>query len=648
MKAKAKIGVSISTICDNKLAPREAGQFGRVMDSLHAYARKRLHIVKDPQQGGPAIAQIAQMELEHQLWEHPDIIEDYVQENPDALPHKDLRLARGWQNSITDTFLVISHDADGSVFVGKSGVMRVAGVDKGVSEQMPETPALVMTTLIPAFGRIVPATPLFDVGRGNSSLKTQLRERYLHLRDPKALEGGGAFERAARAWHLQNEETQSEEPQVPTALSEPGFHRGILAGLNASEREELVLSHMTDRISTDPRSLDPQLWLVVEGDREVPTMAEAIDLLPLDEQDSLARRAGITEEHEEEYEDHEELVRDLVQRYAHDATLLEEAILAADEESLDLFLRAAKTGVTSVNLKDKPGMLLVDPLTPYASHFIDGTTLTVRVNQDVRRLVEQVNTDELLERRGRLAPFVQFARAALFYYGIVSLTEAHRQYLRLHPESLSLGEFEQRMVEASAQRGSGFMRWESDGVAYLAQDPGHPQPHRIAEMVVGPDGALKELEEDQERSEALSRLIANIVEERAERKRKHLVENHARFEPCPFPPTLETKGISLWCTNLPAAQKLKAFLDGMVPDGEDDYEFADRLVAEMVERDDPSSPDIDLYDAILEDAGYGNASDATWTWLKRLVWDLHREMPIPEAYGWSLAKIRELIVTEQD
>lgn len=99
------------------------------------------------------------MKVRNALWEHPELIDAYVQENPDALPEETLEIVRKWRGFIQGTFFLFRHLKKGSIFIGGEGnqVYSVQGVTQPLEEIMPSEilPQMVQAVLLPFKGCIV-------------------------------------------------------------------------------------------------------------------------------------------------------------------------------------------------------------------------------------------------------------------------------------------------------------------------------------------------------------------------------------------------------------------------------------------------------------------------------------------------------------
>ncbi len=93
-----------------------------------------------------------------ELWKNPELIEAYVQENPDALPGEELAIIQRWKSFIKGSFFILRHLKKGSIFIGnKDQVYAVHGIQDSLDEVIPSyaLPQMVEAVLLPYKGQII-------------------------------------------------------------------------------------------------------------------------------------------------------------------------------------------------------------------------------------------------------------------------------------------------------------------------------------------------------------------------------------------------------------------------------------------------------------------------------------------------------------
>ena len=92
------------------------------------------------------------------LWKSPELIEAYVQENPDALPSDQLEIVGKWKSFVKGSFFILRHLKKGSIFIGKDDkVYAVHGIQDPLEEVIPSyaLPHMVEAILLPFKGKII-------------------------------------------------------------------------------------------------------------------------------------------------------------------------------------------------------------------------------------------------------------------------------------------------------------------------------------------------------------------------------------------------------------------------------------------------------------------------------------------------------------
>lgn len=92
------------------------------------------------------------------LWEHPELIEAYVQENPDALLPEELGIIQKWKGFVKGSFFILRHLKKGSIFIGDDNqVYSVQGIQDALDELIPSyaLPQMVIAVLLSFKGQII-------------------------------------------------------------------------------------------------------------------------------------------------------------------------------------------------------------------------------------------------------------------------------------------------------------------------------------------------------------------------------------------------------------------------------------------------------------------------------------------------------------
>jgi hypothetical protein len=143
------------------LSPDEAQLFYDLMWKLQYYVNQKQGVHKGIQSLEAYAHLPTELKLQTRdvIWKKPHLIDEYVQENPDALPDEKLEILRKWKGFIKGSFFIFRHLKKGSIFIGGQGdqVYSVQGLTEPLEEIVPSEvlPQAVETVLLPFKGRII-------------------------------------------------------------------------------------------------------------------------------------------------------------------------------------------------------------------------------------------------------------------------------------------------------------------------------------------------------------------------------------------------------------------------------------------------------------------------------------------------------------
>lgn len=98
------------------------------------------------------------LKVRDEIWKSPELIEDYVHENPDSIAANELEIVRKWKNFVKGSFFIFRHLKKGSIFIGNDNqVYAVHGIQDPLDEVIPSyaLPQMVEAILLPFKGQII-------------------------------------------------------------------------------------------------------------------------------------------------------------------------------------------------------------------------------------------------------------------------------------------------------------------------------------------------------------------------------------------------------------------------------------------------------------------------------------------------------------
>ena len=145
------------------LTQDEVDRFYRLFFQLLAYANDRLHIVEslpaEPPPGSVDPNLVAK--VRPALWNDPEILEQFIGDNPAQLSPADLSTVAAWRLRVSGDFVLIRHLKRHSLFLSADSSQRdrvygVVGLTTALNEMFPAStlPCFLRAVLLPFEGRI--------------------------------------------------------------------------------------------------------------------------------------------------------------------------------------------------------------------------------------------------------------------------------------------------------------------------------------------------------------------------------------------------------------------------------------------------------------------------------------------------------------
>jgi uncharacterized protein Usg len=143
-----------------KLSTEDAALFFKLMWRLQFYVNQRLNIWPDVDSVEiyASLPGADRIEVRDALWEHPELIDAYVAQNPDGLPAEELDIVRKWKRFVAGTFQIFRYLKKHTIFIGEnSKVYGIVALQDSLEEMFYGRPLPIMAraVLLPFKGKIV-------------------------------------------------------------------------------------------------------------------------------------------------------------------------------------------------------------------------------------------------------------------------------------------------------------------------------------------------------------------------------------------------------------------------------------------------------------------------------------------------------------
>jgi hypothetical protein len=141
------------------LSPEDASQFFKLMPALQVFANQKLQIIKrlESVEQYQKLSDEQRVKLRNAFYKKPDLIDDFVRENPSGFSSDELAIISGWKNFVAGDFMIERMLKKYAIFIGNNkvyGVLALTEPFRQVLGGMP-LPAYVKTVLLPFKGKII-------------------------------------------------------------------------------------------------------------------------------------------------------------------------------------------------------------------------------------------------------------------------------------------------------------------------------------------------------------------------------------------------------------------------------------------------------------------------------------------------------------
>ena len=643
------------------LSDEQCNRFFDTMDSLLTYVNDKFAVVENLDFDEESVFGDAKISLvAKELWNNTDIIDEFIDENPYGLPASHLKTAAAWKNALPGYFTLVRYQSGCAILMNEVGVFEVAGVTAEISDQIGPAPAYVDLTLIPfddciVYDGFLMAYDIEQGSRESRSVQDAFEER---LKEGIAVTAD-EFARVVGAWRerqredelnkfLEDIERESAEGAGEEKLPQ-GYHRGALAGLSEDQRAAAVKAR-DDQEAQGGVSDDSKRWynssVALKGEPSA-SLVDCLMLLKRSDLDQIAdelhlpvsrtaRKAQVADA----------IARDLPQSNA----LLSSVLITAAGNAYEALQRALKQGSITFPAAKLAENYNVWPLEPYSYVVRHDNVYTYVIPRETRALLETVDLAEISRLRDQRTAALACVEACVVYCGVVSLDAVYGEYQRLYFDPMSQDDFETVLFHEASYGDRGYDIWMHDSAPYAVHFT-LTRDYVASQVMQQSRGFFADLRRNGELDELEVSLSdpATVLGDARTRMQSSfdgledllaaLVSAHKDVPMRPLEGDLLTGNMDDALFNDPSVIGLRNYLDAHVPDGEDDYRYADRMVEQVV----ASSIEVgEVHDmmAIADAAGLMSCTNDPDR-LQSLLTNVFSAMPSWDSNGWSMRELYE-------
>lgn len=619
------------------------------LDSLLRYVNERFHVVRGEVGEDSHDKALRSQIVARYMWDHLDLIDDFVRDNPDNLAKTYLDIAADLSGTLYGTLYLESYSEQEATIVHHTGVYTVANPNETYFGKLFNGPVELRGAIAPFRGIIVPIPPLSVMGTVSTTHLVSIHDRLSRQGTSSPTDDARILAKRARAWRSAYNPVQSHERPLPKQDA-PQYHRGTLAGLDKQERQRVVLAH-ADKVARSSGTFQRIMeTLSIEADRFPANMEEA--LLNMDDDWICDTALDLGDEPVPPALPTNKLVTWIRKRVQQDKEGLDLALTWCLDEQFDLLCRLIHSNPLSLDELAPSIASHLYPMIPYTFVFRCEGELLAWMPPEVCELMKQADLEAIRELRTRLHEARMAARGLATMCGIISMAKVYERYRRAVDKPLSRRMFEAALEEyQDCTNRDDYALWRHLSCDYIvsieisdASAAARVVRERFSDNIVDsdvvPGGAqLVELASEDD-DEFLSRLVQK--EKELEAARLSLLGTKRPTLPPDLPRAMLATTPIYALMELPALEALRNFVEAHIPDGEDDYEFGEQFCRSVVVS---TTLMCDSYNDTMDIIRlYGmqhcEGTDFSDT-LGRLVTNAYNALPRWELNGWSLEQNTE-------
>ncbi len=560
------------------------------LESLVCYVNGRFKIVREISTACAGDKEAQSQLVERYIWNHSNLIDDFVRDNPDHLSETHLSIAAGLTSTLYGSIILESIRGNIVTFLHHTGTYEVVAPENSILSHLPGVPLELTGAIAPYEDFIVPLPPFTVLGKASAGQISKIHADLAAQGTNQPTGDAKVLRRRARLWKEHHMPVRRHAVDKGNA---PGFHRGALAGLTSNERAQARAAHYdreTQNTQVFKRTMEARC---IDVDELPVTLKEALALLEDDWLNDIALEIdGYTTKMDGSRED---LINLICRFYTAAEEQPEFMLVWSHDLEFELIERLTHTNPLPLDQLAPSIATELFPYVPYVFFLNENGVTYAWMPPELRTLLTKKVIADLREMRDHFDTMRLLAAGMATMCGIVRLSDVYERYRRLVDQPFEPKFFEPLLAEMeTCDSRDSYALWRHLGRDYVisteisdASAPARVTREHFSDRVItfgdepsqGSMPTIVGLSEQDERK--FTRHLAR-KEAELERKRLSLLAQKGPMEVHDIlPGMLERRPIEA-LLELDALQALRAFVDNHVPDNEDDYEFPDLFARSVV------------------------------------------------------------------
>lgn len=576
-----------------RFSKRQQELLSTTLQSLVRYVNGRIGLVRESDLMGEERDACHEL-VERYLWQHSSLIGDYVRENPDGLSSTYLDIASQLAGTLYGSVILESHVGETAVFLHQTGVYVAAAPKLSSCEDLPHGFYELRGALVP-FEDLIVALPSFTMlGNASASQVTSMHETLAASGIDRPISEAREFSQRVREWHKRQSRMKEERLSAqPPAEQVTGFHRGALAGLCGNERLRAKAAHLDQTIRENGGIEQAMALRCTEADTMPTSLEEVLVLL---EDEWLCDIAGeLDEELDSATMSRAELVSTICQQVIQNEQERDALLLWTFDTQFELLEQLMQCGTLALDELAPSVAVGLFPLLPYVFMLHVRGSIVAWMPPEIRTFFLQADLKAIRTVREQLEEIRACACAMATLCGIVSVSDVYERYRKVVGKPCDRAFFEEALEELDySDSRDAYTLWRHLCCDYVISE--ELSDASAAARLVRESYAHRILEIDEDLSALGNPTLVGLAPEEEctftkrlakreaalERTRISLLKHKASLRPPDLSPRMLATAPLDALMERDALRALREFVDAHIPDGEDDYEFADLFVRSVV------------------------------------------------------------------
>ena len=606
------------------LEQKQCRRFYRLFDCVIIYVAKRLDVTGTLLDGAGRMKEREVYRVAERVWGKDgdrSLVQDFVSENPWKLNRSDLREVESWKDALCARFPVVRIGRD-VLFLYGNHAFAVRGLSQEIDDVTGPLPVFAQTIIMPFDGLITYCTAItsYSIDIGPNMRLSLTEEAAECCATGKLVRTARDYARELPLAHQEELEHEASEFAHKTELEMnadelgKGQHVGVLVGLDWEERDKAVEAHMRESMPITHDILERQFDEWCDAGKPAQTLADAFAYLTRKDLIAYAKyygvRRGLSKLNKAQ------IIDEIVYTIKDDGPLFVEQARLNGTNSVKALQRVCFAG-GCVSYSDKNLSRLDDvpmPVFPEMLLYHDRSkgVYNLVAPREVCEALEECNWEMEIAATEATERAIRSMELLVDYRGVVPFEDAMGELPSEIADDVNPLAMFVTMQERCVRQTVDFDTCEINNEVYFLH------PSVAMEAGIRKDGLLDDPD-----------YVLDILAEQSGKPPRHLDD------------IKDGLGVEPWMFTRKSAQNLAVYLDSHVPDGCDDYFFAEKVVGEIIwqARD---FVDIPYLLDWLNEEGF-EPTEAQLNRLLELIYVLMNDVPKWVNNGWSATELQERI-----